>query len=683
MKRRHGGLSLRCYYDRYVSEVAAVMAEKDESQNNGKVPKTAKMHSVEEPTKKDPDKSGKESQASGKESQATRAINGETEAERLLRLAPRSEKAAHLCKFRCPHCQVVFNSWTSLHLHDKRKAHSGCPGIRGRGVRVKWEELAVEVVAHECRMCGQLVPCDKDKITLHLTHNHPGIKAKWYRDLVDSKGSQGSPKEFMEGQVARQARLKQIPLVPPGTFADFTVTETSSPGDTDHVSFEVANLCTFKCEKCSQMFECFDGLGIHRNKCVGANKGARYACKSVVFARAHMCHICLRRILCDTVHIHQHVTYSHKMIMPEYTSLVRKNIDSSSSEEDFKRKMELRLQSLPPGKNKKVLYETASLRDSVPLLQPTLPYCSKPADSVPLGSTTLSTKNLCTFQCPRCSPTVLFYSYTAYREHVKKKSCILSKSKECSNWRGHVKEARYHFCGLCARRILADTTIISRHIGRCHKGTSMQSYVTFMRKNRGKHSSEEEFKQKIEQLCQNKEASKISAKELAKKKFHTCKDLPLHKRRKFELIQNTPVISPNMFSKSNATNSYRGDTETATFEIANLSVFKCNECGKKYGSIKKLRVHRKTCAKNGFIFKSIRYTYDSIVTARAHMCHICLKKILCDNSLITEHVHRYHKMTLSEYSLLVKKNLDSFTIEEFKRRLELRLEHRPETNRIN
>ncbi len=420
-----------------------------------------------------------------------------SEAEVLLRQAPKSEEVVNKCAFKCPHCKNRFNNWPAIYIHNRIKKYD-CRGINGG--YTKWEEVAVQVVTHECQVCGYLLPCDKDKVACHLTRHHHGLRAHEYRAYIEEKkrpGSEKTLKQFLEEFKKKENKVKEeqnrikqeVPVV---SEKNIGKVEKKS------VTMQVGNMCWFSCTKCTFETDSYIKIKCHwRKKCRAEN-----LTKSKSFvkeARIHMCHMCARKIVCDKYFIGLHVR-RHGISIANYIALVEKNLTSISGEA-LKELVEKR-EKVPFIKRVKNQIKKDSrrsnpqlaLRNSVPVV--TLPeghFLTLPPDNIPRDKTTLLFENLCTFSCCDCSST--FEDYKRFRIHIAQSRCRPFTGKETKRHNNggnknhpgidlvpsEVKEARYHFCHLCGRSVLCDRSIMAGHI--IHHKLTKENYSNLVNKN--------------------------------------------------------------------------------------------------------------------------------------------------------------------------------------------------------
>ncbi len=188
----------------------------------------------------------------------------------------------------------------------------------------------------------------------------------------------------------------------------------------------------------------------------------------------------------------------------------------------------------------------------------------------------------------------------------------------------HATEATFHRCKLCNELMLCDNHIVKNHL-RIHNLTLTQYKNDMYFSSHSKKSLETLYKNKMKPYLKQIPAigpkAQVALNEM---------DLP-----KFQVTKNT----------------------------GNLSFFKCPSCTETDMSYSSFRSHCKRKHK----FTNC-YNAKHVVEARYHQCHICPKIILCDNSFLSFHLSRSHKMKLRQYNtdyVLKNGNIVFPTMKEF------------------
>ncbi len=82
-----------------------------------------------------------------------------------------------------------------------------------------------------------------------------------------------------------------------------------------------------------------------------------------------------------------------------------------------------------------------------------------------------------------------------------------------------------------------------------------------------------------------------------------------------------------------------------TGDVGNITFFICHLCFKRVMCFSQLRQHWKEKHQ----LKQVPYNESFVEEARYHRCHICEKQILCDNSFLSNHITRTHKLKMPQY----------------------------------
>ncbi len=590
-----------------------------------------------------------------------------SEAEILLRQAPRSEEVLNMCAFKCPHCKNRFNSWPAIYTHNRSKKH-GCRGINGG--YTKWEEVAIQVGTHECQVCGHLLPCDKDKVACHLTRHHHGLRAHEYRAYIEEKKRPGSKidlKQFLKKLRNKEKEVKKeknrievkVPVVSRDDIGkDGFLVPFSNMVKKESVTMRVGNMCRFSCTRCPFETDALPKMMIHwRKKCPAAEKPSRDP-SCVKVAKVHMCHLCGERVLCDRNLITAHIQYAHRITIGNYTTLTEKNL-GTMSEEVLKEAVEKHYDELND-KDECNFNNQQDMRSTVPAVIPPLEdFVIMPAGSLPGNKTTLLFENLCTFTCPKCFSN--FYGYNRFHLHVAQNRCCPITGREIdyyiSNPRGkdlrlsHVKRARYHFCHVCGKSVLCDRSIIEGHF-RSHKLTK-ENYLGLVDTN----------------IKKNDGAIFPLPQEVVEKKSIDSDQ----RHAKKPSIQNPlrtaiPVVVPPLpdFVVMPAGSLPRAKT-TLLFE--SLCTFTCLECSSDFVEYRKFCFHVVQSRCRPITGKEIQYLNYKIINsggmdlvpaqvteARYHFCNVCSRCVLCDQFIIEDHF-RSHRLNRGHYIKLVEKNI--------------------------
>ncbi len=149
-----------------------------------------------------------------------------------LSSAPRSNVMDDLCEFVCVACGKQFKNFTRLKYHRKR----GAPCSK-ESTTVLCLQTVSKAVSYECSICRKLILCDRRVITNHLRHVH-GLERDKYLAKTGEKYFSETPRFRQERE--RIDELKR------------TVPVLGNPAlvHPDQTTFEVENLCRFRCPDC-------------------------------------------------------------------------------------------------------------------------------------------------------------------------------------------------------------------------------------------------------------------------------------------------------------------------------------------------------------------------------------------------------------------------------------------------
>ncbi len=206
--------------------------------------------------------------------------------------------------------------------------------------------------------------------------------------------------------------------------------------------------------------------------------------------------------------------------------------------------------------------------------------------------------NFCKFSCLHCDHACS--SWKAMRNHIRKfnHGPLLPLIK-------YVTSVKYHKCILCKEVMLCDLDVFSRHLIKKDK-LSIKKY---------------------RKTVNGTEMNNLQLQYVLKLK---------------SLIKNIPVVEPRLEKvlKPDALADC-----CATKNSGNLSFLKCNQCYRNSMSLAAFIFH----CKDKHQLKQPSFDISNVEEARYHNCHICYKNIFCDNRIISGHVLRSHKITLSKY----------------------------------
>ncbi len=467
-------------------------------------------------------------------------------------------------------------------------------------------------------------------------------------------------------------------------------------------TFEIGDLCSYKCRKCQLKITRYKKLMQHEPKCVGIRnlRDSRLLCAYIQEARYHQCRICDTIILCDTEIIANHVLKSHGIKIEDYM---------------FK---------IPRKFTQKAL---------VPISHPiinNLQLNATEQEVIPKESITFDARNLCNFECDKC-----FYrsnSYSRLKTHLMR--CKGSRKFH----RKLVIDAIFHECKICGVLLLCDRLVLSYHVSQTHNmrmraydAVSMLQSEHSMKKLSEKEDSSFSTKSKfrsttedrslvhsvppLDKLTNPRESlphelttnkvgnfclfacnqctfksfrlggmrshnkrtghgsgtAKFDKKFVKEAKYHKCvicaviilcetHTIMIHVKDKHGLTLATYInkycnlgSKPQNQLKQNlhdGKDKSQKEVEIVSQKFINLCLFECDKCNTKLGSWKQLVKHFKICKKSNFC-KNFDERY--IIKKVLHKCFICEKTMLCDKHKMVGHISSQHNLTGSEYITMI------------------------------
>ncbi len=186
-------------------------------------------------------------------------------------------------------------------------------------------------------------------------------------------------------------------------------------------------------------------------------------------------------------------------------------------------------------------------------------------------------------------------------KHLNTKSC-----RSISSLSELITKVTIHKCQICDALVLCDFTVISNHF-RKHKMTVGQ------------------YKVRIKMLLKDGACLKEAYQQ----------DIKI-------MIKDIPVVCT---MQSNVMESNSLSNDQVTRNVGNISFFKCSFCSETGFSLVSLTWHKK----KKHNMKTASFKMTEIIQASYHKCCVCDKIILCDNTVIGNHVSNSHKFRFSQY----------------------------------
>ncbi len=382
----------------------------------------------------------------------------------FLKDGPFSQELKNECVFQCPNCKDKFGSWESI-LRHHTKRYANCKGIQGYK---NIQELTVKRVTHACKICGSYLLCDRSKIAVHLSNRHK-ILLKDYNEFAANNSQQTFTdvlkllKDKEDNKLAEwELSLQSVSIIPSDLFSGKVCLPHQIPKE--NTTFKVDNLCQFACPKCSLKHWSWTRMEYHMKNCLGNGKFENCL---VAEARAHMCYICSKRVLCDVKVIMNHVNSSHHMKLHTYKT----HLPSTNNPDD--------LECFGVEKEEQVRVER---RSSVPVVTEPFKTATVRPSRLSRKYTTALVDNLCLYRCTECP----FESETfdPLRTHLLK-GCAPRGTFSSR----YLKEARYHRCGLCSTRILCDRYFIAIHANSHYHSMTIGEYERRLKEQGGGESA--------------------------------------------------------------------------------------------------------------------------------------------------------------------------------------------------
>ncbi len=328
-----------------------------------------------------------------------------------------------LCLFKCRKCKLHITSFKMLVQHEP-----SCVGLKKSSEKRLICAYIQEARYHQCRICQKVILCDTHMIENHALKYH-GMLFQEYMFRIPSKKTNENLASLSD------VKFKRMQLTPAERE---TVPKES-------VTYDVLNLCNYKCDKCGFTINAFSKLRKHIKKCKRVGK---YNFGYLVDAIFHDCKLCGVRMLCDKVPLWSHVNNIHKMKLKKYESLPKPNEPLTLVTGENKDQILKQLDNSTPS----ILGVD---RSSVPSVEP-LDKVTNPKGSLPNHLTTSKIGNYCLYACDKCDFRSL--SLGGMGNHNKKSAHGPGNSTFNKKY---VKEAKYHKWCIYGVMIFASQRIIT------------------------------------------------------------------------------------------------------------------------------------------------------------------------------------------------------------------------------
>ncbi len=347
----------------------------------------------------------------------------------------------NLCLFACDICEFRSKLWGGMKNHNAYSNH-------GPGHSRFDPKYLKEARYHECKICEQVMLCDKSVIKNHIKNIHGIRLLEKYENLsVQEKEFdhkyQNDTKDTDDELSKKQSDFNS---------SDNNFQEEEHAGQL--ITKEFRNLSLFRCNTCRMQCNSYCSMKLHLSKCQGTWRVEK---KHVMNSILHSCKICQKNVFCDKTIISSHVATNHKMSTTQYVSLL--------VQDQVKKEYKI-----------KQLEGPGSSMESVKVFSSALPISNVnfgiSKELLQDADTTSLVNNLCYFGCISCNFTSRNWPDLSLHirvRHQKDKERIYFRSE-------YVKEAVYHKCYICEKGILCDEELIIRHIKKQHNIYLLKKY---------------------------------------------------------------------------------------------------------------------------------------------------------------------------------------------------------------
>ncbi len=559
----------------------------------------------------------------------------------LCKDAPKSEKATGLCRFQCPKCSKVFTTW--LHMTRHFAMISDCQ----RKVSVtNVAEFIIRVVCHVCKICSELGLCDAFFIMKHVKKKHK-MSFKDYVKMFSLDTSLETSEKTISNKISEEADK---------------LIETLCQGAP--VSDKVTIMCRFKCPDCGKELLSWDNVRRHfASDNANCNRKISILNIAEMITRVvcHVCKICSKKVLCDSVFIVRHIRTKHQMLPKEYVEMFA--LDTS---------IEPYVKKNRKSKNKKIDEYLYSIVEGAPVSE--------------------NPTSMCLFHCPQCKRKITCWD-TLKRHFASKSVCQLKTT--LTDVEKFLTKVVCHICKMCTKKILCDAIFIERHLRIEHK-TSRTKYMKKFDFDNSLISPEGFPVQNIQishdadimirNLCQGAPVSdrmttmckfkcfeckmeisswdrvrrhyypksachrKISIANVAdfitKIVSHACKIcstlilcdpvfIDRHLRKEHQMLTREYV---KKFALD--TSMYTESAKYSNNFIGNLCTYQCDVCEEQFDGFIKFIKHKN---------KSLHQSTNNLMKKVYHKCKLCHKTGLCEISIVQGHLRTVHKISLEQY----------------------------------
>ncbi len=198
------------------------------------------------------------------------------------------EKLGNMCRYTCPHCNIISSSFFSFARHGKTSKECSLE------VQInEFFKYATKVVTHQCRFCSEFLACDISIIANHVRKH--GMKT--IKHYSEKTGCQ------LVGVTSRVDKATMHKL--------FKGAKTTT---------NVGNLCKYSCDKCGHIEKSWHHMKIHmKTSNHWATTGAGWS-EYIVDTVLHQCEICQKQLPNDKSVVGYHLKRAHALSLSKYST---------------------------------------------------------------------------------------------------------------------------------------------------------------------------------------------------------------------------------------------------------------------------------------------------------------------------------------------------------------------------
>ena len=584
------------------------------------------------------------------------------------------------CKFRCPHCEEVFNNWSAT-LDHHRNNHISLGSI------LSYKDMVIESKFHPCPLCGEEVLKDNRIIYSHMAsrHNKSKKKAKTKRSehLVANECKFGCPHcqevfnswnaTYMHhlsnhktlgsilspGELVIESKFHSCHLCQEEVLKDNRVIydhmrNKHNKGKDNECNLIpknvdiVENGCNFKCKYCTKNFESWESIMLHHKSSHESVGSAYLPYDSVIDSKFHECLLCKKEVLKDNMLIYTHIYNVHNVTTNSYKKWLKLQTDKTSQRTSHSRT------DTPASENRvQYRYDQKSTHGT------------NNADIFEITNDENIDKespdyeqmiNACVFKCKYCEKECP--SWSKLTRHNLESHQVKGREDPFEL----IIHYKIYQCHMCNKPMLQDRKFIYNHMLHSHKITIPKMQIGKMGKPKKEHLVQNECKFKcnyctevlncweavrIHHRANHKTlgAMALPMDSVIEKKFHVCKLCGK------EVLKDNRLIYFHNVSAHKANNcgtkkQHKPADSSVGGVVENQCKFKCKHCPEVYNSWDETLGHLKTDHESTDI---TAVPHDLVVESTIHTCCLCKQELLEDNRLINDHIKDAHNLTANAY----------------------------------